>query len=52
MVNLLKYNPHWKEGFTYGYEKKRELFDELVRYLDSKQTLGIIGLRRTGRRCS
>ncbi len=49
MVNLLKYNPHWKEGFTYGYEKKRELFDELAKYLDSKQILGIIGLRRTGK---
>jgi predicted AAA+ superfamily ATPase len=49
MVNLLKFNSHWKEGFTYGYEKKRELFDELARYLDSKQILGIIGLRRTGK---
>ncbi len=49
MVNLLKYNLHWNEGFAYGYEKKRELFDELVRYLDSRQILGIIGLRRTGK---
>ncbi len=49
MVNILKYNLHWREGFTYGYEKKRELFDELVGYLKAKQILGIIGLRRTGK---
>lgn len=49
MVNILKYNLHWREDFTYGYEKKRELFDELVKYLDSKQILGIIGMRRTGK---
>lgn len=49
MVNLLKYNLHWKEGFTYGYEKRRELFYELARYLDARQILGIIGLRRTGK---
>jgi len=49
MVNLLKYNLHWKEGFSYGYEKKRELFHELVKYLDARQIIGIIGLRRTGK---
>jgi len=49
MVNILKYNLHWREGFNYGYEKKRELFDQLVRYLSAKQILGIIGLRRTGK---
>lgn len=49
MVNILKYNLHWREGFAYGYERKRELFDELVGYLNAKQILGIIGLRRTGK---
>ena len=49
MVNILKYNRHWKEGFVYGYEKKRDLFHELVRYLDVRQIIGIIGLRRTGK---
>ncbi len=49
MVNILKYNLHWREGFTYGYEKKRELFNELIKYLDSRQVLGIIGIRRTGK---
>lgn len=49
MVNLMKYNLHWREGFNYGYEKKRELFDELAKHLDSRQVLGIIGLRRTGK---
>jgi predicted AAA+ superfamily ATPase len=49
IVHILKYNHHWREGFTYGYEKKRELFDELIRYLNAKQIIGIIGLRRTGK---
>lgn len=49
MVNILKYNFHWRESFSYGYEKKRDLFDELTRCLDSNQILGIIGLRRTGK---
>ncbi|MEA1864854.1 MAG: ATP-binding protein [Euryarchaeota archaeon] len=49
MVNILKYNRHWKEGFIYGYETKRDLFNELARYLDARQIIGIIGLRRTGK---
>ncbi len=49
MVNILKYNRHWKEGFSYGYETKRDLFNELARYLDVRQIIGIIGLRRTGK---
>jgi hypothetical protein len=36
MVNILKYNRHWKEGFSYGYEAKRDLFNELARYPDAK----------------
>lgn len=49
MVNILKYNRHWKEGFIYGHETKRDLFNELARYLDARQIIGIIGLRRTGK---
>ncbi|MCK5216905.1 MAG: ATP-binding protein [Methanosarcinales archaeon] len=49
MVNILKYNLHWKEDFTYGYEKKRDLFYQLDRCPDIRQIIGIIGLRRTGK---
>ena len=49
MVNVAKYNLHWREDFTYGYEIKRDLFDELIKHLNARQTIGIIGLRRTGK---
>ena len=49
MADLLKYNLHWREDFTYGHRIKRDLFDELVKHLDVRQTIGIIGLRRTGK---
>lgn len=49
MTNIAKYNLHWREDFTYGYEIKRDLFDELIKHLDARQTIGIIGLRRTGK---
>ena len=49
MANVAKYNLHWREDFTYGYEIKRDLFDELVKHLNARQTIGIIGLRRTGK---
>ncbi len=49
MINVAKYNLHWREDFTYGYEIKRDLFDELIKHLDARQTIGIIGLRRTGK---
>ena len=48
-MNILKYNLHWREDFTYNYKIKRDLFNELVMYLDTKQSIGIIGLRRTGK---
>lgn len=49
MVNLLKHNLHWREGFSYGFEKKRDLYHRLIEYLDTEQVLGIVGLRRTGK---
>ncbi len=49
MVNLLKYNFHWKSDFAYGYAKKRDLFHALVRQIDNAQIIGIVGLRRTGK---
>jgi predicted AAA+ superfamily ATPase len=49
MINLAKYNFHWREGFSYGYDVKRGLFEELVKYADAKPVVGVVGLRRTGK---
>jgi hypothetical protein len=49
MVNLFRYNPHWREGFNYGYDKKRDLYHELIKHIDERPVLGIVGLRRTGK---
>lgn len=49
MINLAKYNFHWREGFSYGYDVKRGLFEELVKYADTKPVVGVVGLRRTGK---
>jgi len=45
MINLAKYNFHWREGFSYGYDVKRELFGELVKYAEVRPTVGVVGLR-------
>ena len=45
MINLSKYNFHWREGFSYGYDVKRELFGELVKYAEVRSTVGVVGLR-------
>ena len=42
-------NKHWKPGFKYGYEKKRVLFQRLVKFLEKRPIVGIVGLRRTGK---
>lgn len=44
-----KHNFHWREGFFYGFPKKRDLFDALVKEIKTKQIISIIGLRRTGK---
>lgn len=49
MINLAKYNFHWREGFNYGYDIRRDLFGELVKYVDSRPIVGVVGLRRTGK---
>ncbi|MEE8168650.1 MAG: ATP-binding protein [Candidatus Hydrothermarchaeales archaeon] len=49
MVNLLRYNLHWREGFRYGYDKKRNLYHELIKHVDTRPVLGVVGLRRTGK---
>ncbi|HUV81502.1 MAG TPA: ATP-binding protein [archaeon] len=49
VVNILKYNLHWREDHTYGYQIKRDLFNDLTKHLDARPIIGIIGLRRTGK---
>lgn len=44
-----KYNFHWKEGFFYNFPKKRFLFNDIVKEIESKQIISLIGLRRTGK---
>ena len=43
-----KYNFHWHEGFFYNFEKKRQLFNEIIKEISSRQIIAITGLRRTG----
>ncbi len=44
-----KHNFHWRDGFFYGFPKKRELFGELAKELKSRQIISVTGLRRTGK---
>jgi len=44
-----KYNFHWREGFFYNFPKKRFLFNDIVKEIESKQIVSLIGLRRTGK---
>lgn len=49
MLNLLKYNRHWHEGFRYQYTKKRKLFETLKLHIANRQIIELVGLRRTGK---
>lgn len=44
-----KYNFHWKDGFYYDFPKERELFSDILKYINSRQIISLIGLRRTGK---
>lgn len=46
---LEKHNFHWRDGFFYGFPKKRALFNTLTGEITSKQIVSITGLRRTGK---
>lgn len=48
-MKVHKHNPHWEEGFNYGYRKKREPFQKLQKHLSSKQIIAVTGLRRVGK---
>ncbi len=49
MINLLKFNRHWDDGFYYPYPRKREIFNTLIKKKDQRQIVEILGLRRTGK---
>ncbi|OIN98035.1 hypothetical protein AUJ66_01680 [Candidatus Desantisbacteria bacterium CG1_02_38_46] len=46
---LLKYNRHWEKGFKYPYTRKREIFNELLKHIEERQIVEVVGLRRTGK---
>lgn len=48
-LSLLKYNRHWEKGFKYAFLKKRDSFSDLLKYIDKKQIVELVGLRRTGK---
>ncbi|MCX6742502.1 MAG: ATP-binding protein [Candidatus Pacearchaeota archaeon] len=44
-----KHNFHWREGFFYDFPKKRNLLNDLINEIKTKQIISLIGLRRTGK---
>ncbi len=51
LERILRQNPWWEGRRIETIEglKKRKLFRELMKYLEKKQTLSVVGLRRTGK---
>jgi uncharacterized protein len=49
MINFEKFNRHWLDGFFYPFEKKRDFFDVLRKYVDEKQIVALTGIRRSGK---
>jgi predicted AAA+ superfamily ATPase len=48
-MDLESYNFHWREGFSYGFPKKRESYDALVKSLSKRRITVLTGTRRTGK---
>ncbi len=48
-MDLESYNFHWRDGFNYGFPKKRESYDALVKSLSKRRITVITGTRRTGK---
>lgn len=48
-MNLESFNFHWRDGFSYGFTKKREIYDSLIKSLSKKRITVITGTRRTGK---
>ncbi len=47
--NLLKYNRHWEKDFKYPFPKKRDIFNNVLGYLNERQIVEVAGLRRVGK---
>ncbi len=48
-MNLEYHNFHWRKGYFYGYEMKREIYPELWKSLKSRRITVITGTRRVGK---
>jgi len=46
---LARVNPHWDNGFSCDYPKKRKLFAEIIENIDKSLIAAISGPRRTGK---
>jgi len=49
MMDLERYNFHWRDGFNYDFPKKRENYDILAKSLLKTRITVITGTRRTGK---
>lgn len=48
-MHLEDYNPHWRKGYFYGHEKKREIYGELWKSAEKRRITVITGTRRVGK---
>ncbi len=48
-MNLEDHNFHWRKGYFYGNERKREIYPELWKSLKSRRITVITGTRRVGK---
>ncbi len=48
-MGLLRHNPHWTEGFFYPFEKKRFVFDQLLKTVTSNRVTTLCGMRGSGK---
>lgn len=49
MLNLLKFNRHWNDGFNYQFPKERKFLTTLKKHTKNRQIIELAGLRRTGK---
>ncbi len=48
-MKLEEHNFHWRKGYFYGYERKREIYSELWKSLEKRRITVITGTRRVGK---
>ena len=49
MLNLLKFNRHWNQGFIYEFSNERKFLNILKQHVENRQIIELAGLRRTGK---